>query len=49
MKRTRSKISNVRKRVQSEAQNTMKSLNGGIEKMEQEYELVFKVKKSHLY
>lgn len=49
MKRTRSKISNVRKRVKSETQSTMKSLNGGIEKIEQDYELVFKVKKSHLY
>ena len=49
MKRTRSKISSVRKRVKSETQSTMKSLSGGFDKIEQEYELVFKVKKSHLY
>jgi len=42
-------MSNVRKRVKSETKSTMQSLNGGLEKIEQEYELVFKVKKSHSF
>ncbi|NEN25441.1 hypothetical protein G3O08_18275 [Cryomorpha ignava] len=48
MKRTRSRIGSLKDRVKSGTKKTMNSLNGGIEKMEQDYELVFKVKKSHL-
>lgn len=48
MKRTRNRMSNLKNRVKSETKKTMSSLSGGIEKMEQDYELVFKVKKSHL-
>jgi len=49
MKRTRNRINDVKKHVKSETKSTIKSLNGSIEKIERDYELVFKVKKSHLY
>ncbi len=48
MKRTRNKISSIKSRVRSETKKTMSSLNSGIEKVENDYELVFKVRKSHI-
>ena len=48
MKKTRNRINSFKDRVKTGTKKTMSSLSGGIEKMEQDYELVFKAKKSHL-
>ncbi len=48
MKRTRNRISSLKDRMKSETKKTIDSFNGGFEKMENNYELVFKVKPKHL-